>query len=352
MSLLLVENDSQLKYLSPSDLYSFMAITLTREDYDELWQEQNPDPKITFHSGFSEHRLVVPERLGQGYMQIMQWHDIDLTVFNYQFYDDVHVMHRAEDLTPQLGEIGFHLSGNRSGKRTGENFIEWGYCDSSDKWTSTTYAGEPILKVDIGLDYPNLLSQVIVDTLQDLPTEVRQCLEDWDENWLYEINTITPAMRLPLERIFHCPFQGRTKQIYLEGNCLELIALKLEQLKEIDKRTGLSCSLKPDDIERIHLAESILMSNLSDPPSLMQLAHQVGLNDYKLKVGYRQVFGTTVFGYLHQRRMELARQLLSEQRMRVKDVAQTVGYISQSQFAKAFRRQFGVNPKAYTLGKI
>ena len=104
-------------------------------------------------------------------------------------------------------------------------------------------------------------------------------------------------------------------------------------------------------MDRIHYAKAILMDNLSDPPTLGELAHRVSLNDYKLKVGFRQVFGTTVFGYLHQHRMEVARQLLAAQRMNVKEVARTVGYASQSRFATAFRKRFGMNPKAYLLSK-
>ena len=328
-----------------------MAITISRADYDELWQQHNPTPEIASHSGFSERRLLVPERLGQGYMQSMQWHGIDLTLFNYRFHDDVHVLERPEDSTPQLGEIGFHLSGHRDEIRTGENFIFWGKHDDPDKCVWTTHAAEPILKVDIGLDSQNALSQLIADTLQDFPAEIRRCLETCDGNWLNEIDKITPAMRLPLQRIFQCPFQGRTKQLYLEGKCLELIALKLDQLKDIDKRTGLASALKPDDVDRIHYARAILTDNLNNPPSLRELARQVSLNDYKLKVGFRQVFGTTVFGYLHQHRMEVARQLLAEQRMNVKEVSRTVGYANQSQFAKAFRKQFGMNPKVYLLSK-
>ncbi|MEM9152230.1 MAG: AraC family transcriptional regulator, partial [Cyanobacteria bacterium P01_F01_bin.3] len=215
----------------------------------------------------------------------------------------------------------------------------------------TTYADEPIVKVDIGLDSQSALGQVVADALHDLPSDVRRCLEDCDDNCLYESNAITPAMLSPLKQILHCPFQGKIKQIYLESKCLELVALKLEQLKEIDQRTGLACPLKPDDVDRIHYAKAILMDNLSDPPTLGELAHRVSLNDYKLKVGFRQVFGTTVFGYLHQHRMEVARQLLAAQRMNVKEVARTVGYASQSRFATAFRKRFGINPKAYLLSK-
>ena len=328
-----------------------MVTTLSRADYDELWQERNPAPEMTTHSGFYEARHSVPERLGRGYMQLMQWHGIELTLFHYQFHEDVHVIERAQDIDHSIGEIGFHLSGNRCGKCTGENFIQWGHYDGPDKWVGVTYANEPILKVDIELKSSNGVSQIITDTLKDLPARVRQCLEDSDGNWLNEVNTITPAMRSPLEQIFQCPFQGKTKQIYLESKCLELIALKLEQLKAIENHTGLSYVLKPDDVERIYLAKAILMDTPNDPPSLIELAHQVSLNDYKLKVGFRQVFGTTVFGYLHQHRMEMARQLLAEQRMNVKEVARTVGYANQSRFASAFRKQFGINPKAYLLSQ-
>ena len=328
-----------------------MTITISRSDYDALWQEANPHPKDIGDADFSDIQQAVPERLGQGYIQQMRWHDIDLTLFHYQFYDDVHVLDRAEDTASQVGEIGFHLSGNRCGKHTGETFIEWGHYDDSDAWTWITYADTPILKVDIHLESSNGLNQIIVGMLKDLPVQVRQCLEDCDGNWLSEINTITPAMRPPLEQIFQCPFQGKTKQIYLESKCLELIALKLEQLKDRDKRTDPSCVLKPDDVERIHLAKAILTDHPNDPPSLMELARQVSLNDYKLKVGFRQVFGTTVFGYLHQHRMEMARQLLAKQRMNVKEVAQAVGYANQSRFAAAFRKQFGMNPKVYLLSK-
>lgn len=87
---------------------------------------------------------------------------------------------------------------------------------------------------------------------------------------------------------------------------------------------------------------------MDDPPSLLALARQVGLNDFKLKRGFRQVFGTTAFGYLHDQRMERARQLLEERRFNVTEVACTVGYANPSHFAAAFKRKFGVNPGAYS----
>ncbi|ESA33721.1 transcriptional family [Leptolyngbya sp. Heron Island J] len=328
-----------------------MTITISRADYDMLWQQANPQPQDLGGTSFSDIRRIVPERLGQGYIQSIQWTGVELTLFHYRFHEDVHILNRANNEDACVCEIGFHLSGNRRGKCTGENFIEWGSYDTPDKWIDVTYANEPILKADIHLEPSSGLSQIVADTLPDLPAEIRQCLEACGDSWLSEINMITPAMRVPLEQIFNCPFHGKTRQIYLESKCLELIALKLEQLKENDKRPGVFCSLKPDDINRIYRARTILKVNLDNPPSLMELARKVSLNDYKLKVGFRQIFGTTVFGYLHQYRMETARQLLQEQRLNVKEVARSVGYVSQSRFATAFRKEFGINPKAYLLSK-
>lgn len=332
-----------------------MTITLSCSDYDALWQQANPkqSPEQTDFcevqwQGHSEKILLVPEQLGQGYVQEIQWRGINLSLFNYRFHDDVSVKQNAQDAPSVSREIGFNLSGNRSSRRTGDNFIDWG-TEDSEEWTFTTYANDPVLKVDIHIESSEALAQRVSESLEALPRAVLQKITEGD--WLTEVNSITPAMRVALEQIFHCPFQGTTKQLYLESKCLELISLKLEQLKGEGRKAKSSCFLRADDIERIHFAKTILIDNSENPPSLIALARQVNLNDYKLKVGFRQVFGTTVFGYLHQYRMMKAHRLLAEQQMNVKEVARAVGYANQSQFAAAFRKQFGMNPKAYLLSR-
>jgi AraC-like DNA-binding protein len=90
-----------------------------------------------------------------------------------------------------------------------------------------------------------------------------------------------------------------------------------------------------------------LVRNLENPPSLFGLARQVGLNDTKLKRGFRQVFGTTAFGCLHAHRMEQGRQLLAKGKMNVTEVAYKIGYSSRTYFSRAFTKHFGLNPIVY-----
>ena len=338
---------------SPNSLgTSTMSITLSSADYKQLWQAVNPSSSpSTPLPGYREWRDVIPAPLGHGYIQHIQLREVQLSLFNYRLHDDLFVTEPAGADSGTEYEFGFNLSGNRSGIRTGENFLNWGALDEEEDWVWQTYADDPVLKVDIHLESATGLIPLIADSLEELPAAMRQCIEAEGARWFSEVNAITPAMRLALEQILHCPFQGKPKQIYLEGKCLELIALKLAQLQAPQPGSNALGTLNGDDIDRIHAAQRILVENPDNPPSLMELARQVSLNDYKLKVGFKTVFGTTVFGYLHHHRMELARQMLSDRRLNVGEVAQAVGYANQSRFAAAFRKQFGVNPKAYLLSK-
>jgi len=88
-----------------------------------------------------------------------------------------------------------------------------------------------------------------------------------------------------------------------------------------------------------------------DPPSLLTLAHRVGLNDFKLKRGFREVYQTTVFGYVRMLRMEKALSLLEAGEMNVGEVASATGYSNFGHFSEAFRKRFGVSPRDFKKGR-
>lgn len=156
---------------------------------------------------------------------------------------------------------------------------------------------------------------------------------------------------MAVQQILQCPFQGLTQQMYLESKVWELMALQLAQTLEFNQSGKIVKPLKPDAIERIHYAKDVLVSRLRHPPSLMELARIVGINDCKLKAGFRQVFGTTVFGYLHSFRMERSRQLLEAGEMTVTEAARAVGFVNRGHFAASFKHRFGVNPSVYVAQK-
>jgi len=127
--------------------------------------------------------------------------------------------------------------------------------------------------------------------------------------------------------------------------------LQLAQILETEQNRQTLINLKASDIERIYHAKDILISQYDNPPTLLDLARRVGVNDNKLKLGFREVFGITVFGYLHNYRMEMAQMLLQEGKQSVAEVASHVGYSNPGHFAAAFKRKFGMSPKVCRLGR-
>ncbi len=162
---------------------------------------------------------------------------------------------------------------------------------------------------------------------------------------------ITPGIRVALQQILNCPFDGKTRELFFESKILELVSYLRHDAQSSASSSFSSgparLHLTVGDQEKMWKAKAILDANLENPPSILELARLVGVNEFKLKNGFRQVHGTTPYKYLSDQRLEMARSLLSERRMNVTEAAVAVGYSSLSHFAKIFREKFGVNPHEY-----
>ncbi|NIG56397.1 helix-turn-helix transcriptional regulator [Chitinophaga sp. Cy-1792] len=146
--------------------------------------------------------------------------------------------------------------------------------------------------------------------------------------------------------MLNCPLDGRYKQLYLKAKTTELLAIQLTHYEEIaglKKKETTARALKKEDIERMHLARDIIIRNINSPCTLIDLSHQVGTNDAYLKSHFKQVFGTTVYGYLQNIKMTHARELLTEGKS-VSEVAYLSGYKHTAHFTRAFKKHFGFSP--------
>ena len=155
--------------------------------------------------------------------------------------------------------------------------------------------------------------------------------------------SITAQMHRIISDMTSCQRKGALQRIYLESKVLELLMLQTEQFEDSLNSTKRP-SLKTGDIDRIHQAKALIERDLNAPCSLAELARQVGLNDFKLKKGFKEVYGTTVFGYLHDLRMEQARRMLLDEHKTVGEAADSAGYRNAHHFTAAFKKYFGHLP--------
>jgi AraC-like DNA-binding protein len=158
-------------------------------------------------------------------------------------------------------------------------------------------------------------------------------------------------MQTIVQQISQHPYQGAIARMYLEAKVLELLAMQLTQLTEM-RSDAAKLSLRPKSIDRIYQARDILVTRLENPPSISELTQQVGLGDRTLRRGFRELFGTTIVGYLTLLRMEKAELLLRERKLSISEVANLVGYSNLSHFSTAFKSQFGITPSQCMAGKL
>lgn len=151
--------------------------------------------------------------------------------------------------------------------------------------------------------------------------------------------SISPEIGLILQQIIHPRHEGRVKRLFLEARIFELIIAYFNQKSE--KQTGI---IKKDDIEKILKAKRLVEYDLQNPNSLMELSRKVGINDYKLKRGFKELTGYTVFGYLYKIRMEKAHYFLSMEKKTVNEVSFLVGYKNAQHFITAFKKKYNILP--------
>lgn len=152
--------------------------------------------------------------------------------------------------------------------------------------------------------------------------------------------SISPAIYNAIQDIKTCTYEGLTRRIYLESKAYELIALLYENVENHKQNNELSAA----DQERIRLAASIIQDNLEKPFTIIELAHQVGINQTKLKTGFKVMFGNTVFGYLQDIRMHQAKRYLLDTQMSVQEIGMLLGYQNTSNFSIAFKKTHGYSP--------
>jgi AraC-like DNA-binding protein len=143
--------------------------------------------------------------------------------------------------------------------------------------------------------------------------------------------------------IRQCSFQGITRYIFTESKLLELFVLQMDQVHALQSNSA-EIYWSAADKEKLHAVKEFIATSYLEPLSLKGLTCQFGLNEYKLKKGYKHFFRTTVFGDIHQLRMQQAKQLLAERVMNVTEVSYHIGYNNLSSFSYAFKKMFGYSP--------
>jgi AraC-like DNA-binding protein len=163
-----------------------------------------------------------------------------------------------------------------------------------------------------------------------------------------EPQPITPRMLHLIDDIRTCKAHGPMRNLFVQSRVLELLALELEQF---NTPVATNDDIRPDEADKLWNLKAYLDTNFLTDLNLTQLSRICSLNEFKVKKGFKQLFGTTVFNYVRKLRMEHAGRLLRNCALSVDEVADILGYEHTQHFSIAFRKYTGMAPSHYQRRK-
>jgi AraC family transcriptional activator of pyochelin receptor len=153
-----------------------------------------------------------------------------------------------------------------------------------------------------------------------------------------------------VDQIVHNHYTGDLQQLFLLSKSIETLVLCAESCQKASDKKDLFLK-NPTDKEKIIAARDLVNERVQNPPSLSEIATAVGLNEYKLKRGFKETFQTTVFGYLTDQRLLLARRYLLDTKKTAAEIAYELGYSTPQHFNNAFKHHFGHTPDSIRPGR-
>tara|TARA_B100001057_G_scaffold463385_1_gene517326 strand:+ start:4337 stop:5194 length:858 start_codon:yes stop_codon:yes gene_type:complete len=164
----------------------------------------------------------------------------------------------------------------------------------------------------------------------------------------YDTRPISPAMSVVLSQILETKLHESIQTLYFKGKVYELLSLFFNKSEDADVE---QCPFLIDEenVRKIRKAKEIIMSHMTEPPTLQELSAEIGLNIKKLKEGFKQIYGDTVYGYLLDHKMNEARSMLNSRQYNINEISLKLGYSTSSHFIAAFKKKFGTTPKKYLM---
>jgi AraC-like DNA-binding protein len=163
----------------------------------------------------------------------------------------------------------------------------------------------------------------------------------------YDERDVPTPLVFVLNQLFNTKLSDNSMHLFYHGKVFEILSLYFSE----KKTNTVNCPFLNDEdtVRKIKHVKDYILEHMENTPGLKELAKIHGLNEFQLKVGFKEIYGNTVFGYLIDHKIEHARILLDTGKYKVNEVADKIGYTNPSHFIAAFKKKFGITPKKYLM---
>ena len=166
------------------------------------------------------------------------------------------------------------------------------------------------------------------------------------EKFCKDDNPVFLAGNEQTESIFSA-FYNQPETLMLPFQKIKILELLLYLVKmEFTPQNKLT-EYQSELTETIRKIHDQILRHMEQRITIEELSRQYLINPTTLKNAFKSVYGTSIAAHIKEHRMRQAAKLLKETNKSIAEIAQAVGYDSQSKFTAAFKTYFEVLPKEY-----
>lgn len=192
---------------------------------------------------------------------------------------------------------------------------------------------------------PDVLEAMLREDVGIVSSKLRNVLEQKNSPDFFNQRCMSPQVQAAANELFFGIRNNFGIKLYMEGKALELLSLSLVERDCHRKRHA--HALCPRERDTIYAIRKELENRFASPPTLAKLSENYHMGVHKIQAGFKEMYGMSVFSFIKEFKLQKARMLFEEGDMNVSEVAWAIGYINLSHFSTAYKKRFGVLPKAY-----
>jgi AraC-like DNA-binding protein len=344
-----------LRSISPVKAHPMIRYSYYLKDFRSWLQGFSSVLRLPLSGG----RIDIPSSMGEGYLRATNINSgISFVIMDFSLIDDLVLVRN------KTTDGGFCLFFNQV---TVSNFFSIRephnsitdktpqrsniFLSSTNYELEVTYSRNSRLK-RVGIFFgPSFVSHCMnKDLLRDLRL--------YTDNRLRNINRepISFEYRQLLDEIFTCDTASALGHLLLHNRILQLTEKFLQSFVTNallpQPAPGPRTKGKEKDLEALKEVERILTdTKLNIFPSIDKLSRTAMMSSTKLKARFKQIYGMKLYEYYNRHRLAQAKDLLKTGNFSVKQVGTTIGFSNLSNFAKAFKKEFGILPKEMLKSK-
>ena len=317
-------------------------------------------PDFDFMTYFARHirgtvqngLLVIPDHVGQGYIRKLAFgSDFKITIHRYWLKEDLIINRTTSGQGNDLITIFFYNN---------EQALEIAYNDdtqvlfsqrdesaiqvtSNDLSSTIRFPAQQTIHYVVVAIKPTRLTELLAVSE---PNSVLQTITGSGNSFLF-FERMAAETKLLLKNMTAVDMTDSLSHFYMQIKVQELLYLVFHKLSL--RESAAHKPINSADAERLLYIRNEIISDLSVPPVIHELAQIGAMSETKLKQLFKQTFGTTIYTYYQQARMEEAAFLLKQGRHSVGEVGYELGFSNLSHFSRLFEKHYGLNPKRYSV---